>query len=128
MATLHGRYEPTQVGELLRDIDVLVVPSRWPEIGPFVILEAFAAKTPVIAARMGNMPELVDHNVNGLLFEPDSASDLQAHMRRFLEEPDLYERLRAGIPAVRTQDQEVAEIFDIYAQIAGGRSDSKRVR
>jgi glycosyltransferase involved in cell wall biosynthesis len=116
-ATVQGRYEPAQIGEILHDIDMLVIPSRWPEIGPFVILEAFAAQTPVIAARIGNMPELVEHDVSGLLFEPNSASDLWIQMRRVLEEPGLLNRLQSGIPPVRTPDDEMSELIEIYAQV-----------
>lgn len=115
-ATVNGRYEPTEVGELLRDTDMLVVPSRCQEIGPFVILEALAAKTPVIAARMGNMPELVEHNVNGLLFEPDSSASLQTQMRRVMDEPQLYNQLRSGIAAVRAREDEMTELMEIYSQ------------
>lgn len=112
-----GRYEPAQVGAILRDIDVLVVPSRWPEIGPFVILEAFATKTPVIATRMGNMMELVEHEVNGLLFEPDSVEDLKYQMERFLQEPELQECLRAQILPVRTHEEEMNDIAQLYTKV-----------
>lgn len=116
-ASLMGSYTPNQVGEILQEIDALVVTSRWPEIGPFVILEAFATKTPVIAANIGNMPELVQHDNNGLLFEPDSADSLYRQMSRFLTEPSLYEQLRANIPSVRTQEDEMAEVLAIYQKL-----------
>jgi glycosyltransferase involved in cell wall biosynthesis len=116
-AAIRGRYEPSQVGSLLQDIDVLVVPSRWPEIGPLTLLEAFATRTPVIAARIGNMPELVDHGQNGLLFDAGSVSDLAHQMRRILEEPDLYDRLRARIPQVRSPDDEMREIVGLYTRV-----------
>ena len=118
-AAIEGRYEPSQVGSLLQEIDVLVVPSRWPEIGPFTVLEAFATRTPVIAARIGNMPELVQHGANGLLFEPDSIPDLAAQMRRILAEPGLYGQLQAGIPPVRTQSEEMADILKVYSNVTG---------
>lgn len=114
---LGGRYEPTQIGKLLREIDVLVVPSRWPEIGPFVILEAFATKTPVVATRIGNMMELVEHEVNGLLFELDSVEDLEHQMARFLQEPELCERLRARISPTRTHEEEMDDNWQIYSQL-----------
>lgn len=119
--TLQGRYEPGQIGRVLQEIDMLVVPSRWPEIGPLVILEAFAAQTPVIAANIGNMPELVEHGVNGLLFEPDSLTDLAAQMRRVVEEPGLYAHLVANVPAVRTPDDEMAEMAAIYRSVLAQR-------
>src|SRR5438105_6355994 len=50
-----GRYNNARVWDILRDTDVLVVPSLWFEISPLVILEAFAAGVPVLASDLPNM-------------------------------------------------------------------------
>ena len=52
---------------------------------------------PVIASRIGGIPETVRHDVNGLLFEPGDASDLARQLRRLLDEPDLRRRLAVGV-------------------------------
>ena len=49
----------------------VVVPSRCYEGQPRIILEAFAAGVPVIASRIGGLPELVEDGVNGLLVDVD---------------------------------------------------------
>jgi glycosyltransferase involved in cell wall biosynthesis len=116
--TFECRYDPADLGRILAEVDVLVVPARWPEIGPFVVLEAFASGTPVIGARIGNIPELVEHGASGLLFAPDSVADLERQMRRVLEEPDLVQRLRQGIGPVRIVHQEMDEIMEVYSHIA----------
>lgn len=116
-----GRYEPGDLPTVMADIDVLIVPSRWPEIGPFVILEAFASHTPVIAARSGNMPELVEHGVNGLLFTPGDSADLMRQMECILTDKALYPRLLAGIPRVRTMNDEMAEILGVYSSVINER-------
>src|SRR4029079_3860090 len=67
---------------LLREADVLVAPSRWYENSPNVILEAFAAGVPVIAAGHGGMAEMVRHETDGLLFEPGNANALATALRR----------------------------------------------
>jgi glycosyltransferase involved in cell wall biosynthesis len=112
-----GKYQPSQVGDILRNVDVLVVPSRWPEIGPFVVLEGLAARTPIIGTRLGNIPELVQHDVNGLLFELDSVPELYAQMRRLVMEPSLLASLRAGILPVRTTDDEMNDLLDVYSLV-----------
>jgi glycosyltransferase involved in cell wall biosynthesis len=81
----------------LRAADVLVVPSRWYENSPNVILEAFAAGTPVVAANHGGMAEMVHDGVDGLLFAPGDAESLASVLRRLRTEPELLPRLRAGI-------------------------------
>ena len=52
---------------LLRSARALVVPSRWYEGQPRVILEAFAAGVPVLASSIGGLSELVEDGVNGRL-------------------------------------------------------------
>jgi len=118
---LCGRYEPGDLPAVMASIDVLIVPSRWPEIGPFVILEAFATRTPVIAANSGNMPELVEHGVNGLLFNPDDSADLERQMEQMLTDETLYQRLLDGIPKVRSMDDEMTEILDVYSSAINDR-------
>jgi glycosyltransferase involved in cell wall biosynthesis len=79
-----------------------------------VIQEAFAAKIPVITTNLGGMAEAVTHEVNGLLFERGDASDLARQMKRVVDEPGLLERLRAGIPEVKSVRAEVEELEKIY--------------
>ena len=57
----------TDVYGALSNLDLLLVPSAAHEATTRVILEAFAAGVPVIAFRAGGIPEVVDHNVDGLL-------------------------------------------------------------
>lgn len=59
----------------------LVLPSICYENLPRTLVEAFACGLPVIAGRMGAMPELVSDGRTGLLFEPGDAADLGAKMR-----------------------------------------------
>ena len=54
----------------------VVVPSQWRENCSMSVLEAMAMGKPVIASRMGGLPELVEHEVTGLLFEPGDAHEL----------------------------------------------------
>lgn len=60
----------------LRGARALVMGSRWPENAPLVVLEARAAGVPVVAPRIGGLPELVEHGRDGLLYDPGSVADL----------------------------------------------------
>jgi glycosyltransferase involved in cell wall biosynthesis len=114
---LRGRFERTQIPEVLADLDVLVVPSLWYENAPLVIYEAFATKTPVIATDLGGMAEAVTHEVNGLLFERGNIDDLVEQLHRIIQEPDLVIKLRAGIGPVKTIQEEVSELESIYQEL-----------
>ncbi len=114
---LKGSVAHEDVPGLLQTLDVLVVPSIWEENSPLVIREAFAAGVPVVASRIGGIPETVIDEVNGLLFEPGDADDLARVLKRFVTEPGLRERLRAGIPRVRTLEDATRETRELYQRL-----------
>jgi glycosyltransferase involved in cell wall biosynthesis len=115
----NGQYSGAKVWDVLAKLDALVVPSRWYENSPTVILEAYAMHLPVVATNLGGMAELVEHESSGLLFELNDAGDLRRQLERLLDESDLLERLRAGIPPVKTVDQEMNEIVAHYERLIG---------
>jgi glycosyltransferase involved in cell wall biosynthesis len=112
----------SELPSILRDLDVVVVPSVWYENCPNVILEAFVHRIPVIATNLGGMAEMVSHGRSGLLFRVGDAADLAAQLRRLLSEPGLLPALRDGIPPVKTFADEVAEIEAVYRRILPVRS------
>jgi len=73
-------------------MDVLVVPSTWYENTPFVVLEAFAAGVPVIAADLGGLGEIVDEK-NGLLFAAGDPAALRRRIEQVAGDPGWFERL-----------------------------------
>jgi glycosyltransferase involved in cell wall biosynthesis len=74
-------------------LDVLVVPSRWYENSPNVILEAQAFNVPIVATGLGGMAELVRDEIDGLLFELNNAQDLARQLQRTFEDRELLSRL-----------------------------------
>jgi glycosyltransferase involved in cell wall biosynthesis len=114
---LCGRFSRSELGHVLSQTDVVVVPSLWYENNPLVIQEAYAARVPVIASDLGGMSEYVRHEVNGLLFERGDVDDLARQLRRVVTEPTLLTQLRAGIPSVKTIEQETDELLNIYEQL-----------
>ena len=126
--TLAGVYEHTEVSQILRELDVVVVPSVWYENSPNVILEAFAHRTPVVVSDLGGMAELVRDGENGLLFAPGDADSLAQQLRRLLDDPHLLPALRAGIGPVKSVAQEMDELEEIYRVVVGnGRRQSEEL-
>jgi glycosyltransferase involved in cell wall biosynthesis len=109
-----GPFQRENVGRVLTELDTLVVPSRWYENAPGVIFEAFAAGMPVVATDLGGMSEFVQHEENGLLFERENVEDLARQLRRLGEKPGLLEKLRAGIGSVKTVEENVDELEELY--------------
>jgi GT2 family glycosyltransferase/glycosyltransferase involved in cell wall biosynthesis len=111
---LHGAIEHTQVAAAMETVDAVVAPSVWPENSPFVIHEALLAKVPVVASRIGGIPELVDHDRNGLLFEPGDVADLARQLTRLSGEQGLLDSLASSATTIRTIEDDVANLRRAY--------------
>jgi glycosyltransferase involved in cell wall biosynthesis len=83
-----GRQSAAEVASLMRGCEMLVLPSRMESFG-IVLIEAMACRAPVVASNVGGIPEIVEHEVTGVLTEPESPSALTAAMRRVLTDPTL---------------------------------------
>ena len=120
---VRGPQPRDRVPAALASLDVLVVPSVWPETSPLVIREAFLAGRPVIASNIGGIPELVDHEQNGLLFEPGDIDGLARALRRLADEPGLLDRLKAGAATtpVRSLEEDVTATRRLYESLLPSR-------
>jgi glycosyltransferase involved in cell wall biosynthesis len=89
-----GYLAPAQVREVLVRAALAVVPSTWPEPLGLVVLEALACGVPVVASAVGGIPEMVQHEGNGLLVQPDDPAVLAKAIERVLRDSHLRQRLR----------------------------------
>ena len=69
--------------------DMVVIASLRTEASPIVLREAFASGRPVIATKVGDIPEIVEHRENGLLIEPGDTQALAAAIVEFVGDPKL---------------------------------------
>lgn len=89
--------------DILADIDLLVVPSRWEGFG-LVTLEAMAMGKPVAASKVSALPEIVVPEETGLLLTPGSVEELAQGMGLLLADPKRAARMgRAGQERVRKE-------------------------
>lgn len=113
----HGRYDNTKVAGILAHADIVVIPSIWYESASMIAHEAFLAGVPVIASRLGALAEFVEHEVNGLLFEPRNPDDLRAQMHRLLYDPGLRTRLARHPTPVKTVEEQTTELEASYREM-----------
>ncbi len=97
---LSGRLDPSGVPDLLSHAAGLVMASLWPENAPLVILEARAAGCPVVAPRIGGIPELLRDGRDGLLFPAGDTEALASCLRRLVGSQDRW-RAVAAPPTMR---------------------------
>jgi glycosyltransferase involved in cell wall biosynthesis len=81
-----GRRSPREIARLMNCADLLVLPSRNEGV-PNVILEAFASGLPVVASRVGGIPEVMDNDLLGSLFSPGDEGALASTIERRLAAP-----------------------------------------
>lgn len=89
-----GRLPAGELPFFRRRAAVTVVCSRF-EVFSYTTLEAAALGCPLVAARVGGLPEIVRHEHSGLLCEPGDAADLATQILRLLGNPEEAERLGA---------------------------------
>jgi glycosyltransferase involved in cell wall biosynthesis len=97
----------------LRRADALLLPAG--EVTPLVIMEAMALGTPVVAARMGSIPDVVVDGDSGLLVAPDDPVALAAAVQRLAADPELAAALAAG---GRRRVEERFDETDSHARLA----------
>ncbi len=86
--------ESSDVLGRMRSSDAVLVPAG--EVTPLVLMEAMAVGTPVVAARMGSIPDVVVDGESGLLVEPGNADAIADAVCRLRDEPVLRRRLVTG--------------------------------
>lgn len=96
-----GRQTPEQIARLRLDCQVSVVCSRF-ENFPNTILEAMSQGSPIVASDVGGIPEMIQHERNGLLCRPDDSEDLADKILTLLRDPDF----AAGLAAQAAIDAE----------------------
>jgi glycosyltransferase involved in cell wall biosynthesis len=114
------RFEPAvssaEMPAVLTAIDVLLSPSVSFENGPTIALEAMAVGTPVIAANVGNLTEVITDGVNGRLVMPGSVDELAAALRDAVLHPEsTIDVWRRSLPKVRTMDDVARDYMALYA-------------
>lgn len=93
---LVGAVPPASVPAWLSNLDIAVAP--YPELpdfyfSPLKVFEYLAASLPVVASRIGELPELLEDGVQGLLCRPGDARSLADAMARLIDDPPLRRRL-----------------------------------
>jgi glycosyltransferase involved in cell wall biosynthesis len=123
--TFMGRYDNSQIANIFSRLDIIVIPSVWKEIGPWVMYEAFETKTPVIASDIPNMSHIIHHEENGLLFERENSSDLAYQLQRLIEDDSLRLSLIDGIKPVKTIDDEMRALNQVYQVVLKGNNSNQ---
>jgi len=115
--------EQDQVVPVLSASDVFLLPSSQESFG-LAALEAMSCEVPVVASRIGGLPEVVDDGVSGFLHAPDDLDGMARSAISLLTDEDLHRRAAAASRRTAQDkycDSKIVPIYEAYyAEIAAG--------
>lgn len=118
-----GVVPPERVADLLRTATALVLPSMQENV-PMVVAEAMAAGVPVVATRVGGVPEMLDDGRSGLLFEPGDPGALRGRLAELLGDREGAARIAAEARRVAREryspEAVAAATMGVYRRLLSG--------
>jgi glycosyltransferase involved in cell wall biosynthesis len=117
-----GTFPNDQIGQILAQMDVLVVPSVWLENTPLVVYSAQAAGCPIIASDVGGISEVVTHEDNGLLFPAGDPRQLALNLARVAGDRALLAELSRRARAPKPVSVYVDELIAVYRSLLDDRA------
>jgi len=118
-----GCLERAEKIALLKSLDVMSLPTVWPESKGLPVLEAWANGVPVVVPAHGAFPELVEDTGGGLLFAPHDLRSLAAALEQLIRDPAMASELgRRGRDAVHDRyhaDRMATQTAELYRRVVG---------
>lgn len=109
-----GTFQSARMAEIMRGMDVLVIPSRWYENSPLVLLNALATHTPVVVSDVAGMTEFLEPGFNGFAFERGNVDALEKRLAELIRWPDAMYALAATTHFERTPSLMASETLLMY--------------
>ena len=117
---VHFLGERSSVSEVMSCLDVFVLPSISEGFG-IAIVEAMHSRVPVVASRVGGIPEVIQNAKNGLFFTPGNQTELAAAIRKFWERPEFGKRLASqafhDAQRLYTPERYVTQLINLYREL-----------
>ena len=109
------------VTDVLPTFDLFVFPTRF-DYSPFAVVEAMAAGLPVIATKVGSIPEMVQDGVTGFLIEPDNPEQLMDRISWAVNHQhqlrEMGEQARRSALADYSADRTYPDLLNLLAEVA----------
>jgi len=125
-----GRLDQDSVQKEMRKAAFLVMPSKWYEGFPMVLVEAFSQGLPVVASRLGGMAEIVEDGITGLHFEAGNGKDLAEKVQWMYDHPEECQQMGLNARKVfeekYTADKNYEILMSIYQEAIDDAEAKKR--
>ena len=112
-----GWVAPDHVGSMINASTVVVMPSRWPEPFGLVALQAAQMGRPVVACRVGGLPEVVEHRRTGLLVAADDEQAMADAIESLLSDVSSVKRMGERASQIARDKFDFSALVDAYEQV-----------
>ncbi len=106
----------TDVRQLLRGLDLYVLPSLWEGL-PLALIEAMLADTPIVATAVGGNKEMIEHGIRGLLVAPQDSDGLAEAIISLLNDDELRRRLARNGREFADEQFSLANMINKYSKL-----------
>lgn len=101
-----GVFSEEEIGHVLKEVDVLILPSLCYESYSFILHEAFASGVPVVGSNVGAMQEKISDGENGFLFRIGDADHLAQILGKIVQDPRMLNHLKDNLNNIMIQSIE----------------------
>lgn len=105
-----------EIKDIVGKAQFCVIPSEWYENNPLSVIEAFCLGTPVLGARIGGIPELIEEGVSGMTFESGNTEELQQKINMMFETIFDYENIAMMAQERYNEENYYKRIIDTYSE------------
>ena len=112
-----GQRKWTEFRSVLEGARFMVIPSEWSENNPLTVIESQALGTPVLGAKIGGIPELIEDGVSGMVFESGNPTDLKNKIDMMWKSSFDYEFIAKRAQMRYSSDQYIDDIVLIYKNL-----------
>jgi glycosyltransferase involved in cell wall biosynthesis len=117
--TFCGTFPRQDFARVLSEIDLLVIPSRWSENSPLVLLSALATHTPVIISDAPGMTEFVEPHTNGYIFDSGNTRALERVLQDIVNDRGPALALTRTTEYARTTRTMTLDTIAVYEEVLG---------
>ncbi|MFW9263334.1 hypothetical protein A4S05_06645 [Nostoc sp. KVJ20] len=112
-----GTFPKEEMLKIFSNLDFLVIPSRWYENSPLVLLNSLASHTPVIVSDVEGMTEFVEEGKNGYTFKMGDVQELEQIMQKIIQNPETSLKMSQTTEYPRTTKIMTQEVIKVYQDV-----------
>jgi glycosyltransferase involved in cell wall biosynthesis len=120
-----GKRPNQEVRALLQRVEVVAVPEQWGISWPIFLTEAMVYGKPIVASRIGDIPQFIKDGENGLLADPQSPAEFAEKIIRMFKQEDTTEmgrKAREKVMQISDENKILEKLLSLYSSVLGRKT------